>query len=440
MNFADMTTPLLPFNIVAKTTVFFRGLQLTKWVVFFFAIYLVLVIKIATFRDLSESVLFGSYSILVAGYILSRFLMTYFYKPDVKGDTHYEPTISFIIPAKNEEEYIGKTLRCMLESDYPKEKMEIIAVNDGSSDRTLEEMAKIYQEAEARGVAMTIVNWKENRGKREGMAEGAYRAKGEIIFFIDSDSFVKPSTVRQSVKYFVDRKVAGVSGHADVHNAHKNLLTKMQAVRYYIGFRVYKGAEALFGSVTCCSGCCAAYRRAYVMDVIEFWRQQKFLGNYCTFGDDRSLTNFLLSKWKIIYAPEAEVTTVVPETWKIFLRQQVRWKKSWTRESLRAAQFMWKKHPLMAVSFFLGLILPLMAPIIVLRALVWLPVADNIMPWFYLFGILLMAFIYGLYYHIYKKDGLWIYGIMFVFFYVTVLIWQLPYAILTIRNAKWGTR
>src|SRR3989344_4550225 len=147
MNFADMTTPLLPFNILARRQFFFRGLQLTKWVVFFFAIYLVLVIKIATFRDLSESVLFGSYSILVAGYILSRFLMTYFYKPDVQTDTYYEPTISFVTPAKNEETYIAKTLRCMLDSDYPKEKMEIIAINDGSTDRTLQEMINVRQEA-----------------------------------------------------------------------------------------------------------------------------------------------------------------------------------------------------------------------------------------------------------------------------------------------------
>ena len=176
------------------------------------------------------------------------------------------------------------------------------------------------------------------------------------------------------------------------------------------------------------------------MEVMEPWLQQKFLGNSCTFGDDRSLTNFLLRKWKVVYAPEAEVTTVVPSSWHVFLKQQLRWKKSWTRESLRAAMFMWRKHPVMALSFFLGLLLPLLAPVIVLRALVWLPVADNIMPWFYLFGIILMAFIYGLYYHIYKRDGLWIYGVVFVFFYVTVLIWQLPYAILTIRNANWGTR
>lgn len=440
MKLASTPTTFPLVLVPVKILGFFRDLQFAKWALFFFAIYVVIVIKIATFRELNENILFGSYSILVAGYILSRFLITYFYKPVVATDTQYEPTISFVTPAKNEEDYIEKTLRCMLESDYPRAKMEIIVVNDGSTDGTLQAMMRAKEEASKRGIAMAVVDWQQNKGKREAMAEGARLAKGEIVLFIDSDSFVHASTARESVKYFVDRKVAAVSGHADVHNASTNLLTKMQAVRYFIAFRVYKGAEALFGSVTCCSGCSAAYRREYLMEVVEPWLQQRFLGGACTFGDDRSLTNFLLKKWKIIYAPEAKVTTVVPDTWRVFLRQQVRWKKSWTRESLRAAMFMWKKHPIMALSFFIGLLLPLLAPIIVLRALFWLPFTNGITPWFYLFGIVLMAFIYGLYYHIHRKDGLWAYGMVFVFFYVTVLIWQLPYAILTLRNSKWGTR
>lgn len=429
--------PLLLFE---KAMSIVREAQLSKWVVFYFAIYIVFVIKLGTARELGDNIIFGSYSILVAGYIISRFLLAYFYNPAVQRDTEHEPTVSFITPAKNEEKYIGMTLRGMLEVDYPARKIEIIAVNDGSTDRTLEEMMRVRQEAGQKEVKMRVISWKQNRGKRRAMAEGACLATGEILFFIDSDSFVKPLTVKETVKYFADPQVAAVSGHADVYNAHANLLTRMQAVRYFIAFKVYKGAEALFGSVTCCSGCSGAYRKAYVMEVLEPWLKQTFLGAPCTFGDDRSLTNFLLKKWKVIYAPEAQVTTVVPDTWETFLKQQLRWKKSWTRESLRAGVFMWRKHPLMAFSFFLGVLLPLVAPVIVLRALVWLPVAEGIMPLFYIFGIVLMAFIYGIYYRIYRKDGLWMYGILFVFFYVSFLVWQLPYAIFTLRNGAWGTR
>lgn len=286
-----------------------------------------------------------------------------------------------------------------------------------------------------------VVDWKENRGKREGMAECVRQSKNEIIIFIDSDSFVKPNTARELIKYFIDPKVAAVAGHAYVANANTNILTKMQDVRYFVAFRAYKSAEALFGTVTCCSGCCSAYRKEYVLKVLDNWLNQKFLGVQCTYGDDRSLTNFLLQKgYKALFAPKAIAYTFVPDTFKKFMRQQLRWKKSWTRESLRAGLFMWKKNPIMSISYYLGVILPLLAPVIVVRALLWYPYATGKTPWFYLFGLALMAFIYGLYYYIHTKNKKWIYGVLFVTFYTIVLIWQLPWAILNLRDPKWGTR
>src|SRR6185436_8853881 len=101
---------------------------------------------------------------------------------------------------------------------------------------------------------------------------------GEIVIFIDSDSFVDPKAAREMIKYFSNPQIGAVAGHAEVHNAYQNLLTKMQAVRYFVAFKAYKSAEALFGAVTCCSGCCSAYRRESVMKFLELWVRQKFLG------------------------------------------------------------------------------------------------------------------------------------------------------------------
>jgi hyaluronan synthase len=273
------------------------------------------------------------------------------------------------------------------------------------------------------------------------MAECVKRSRNEIIVFIDSDSFVEPSTARELVKYFIDPKVAAVAGHTYVANADTNTLTKMQDVRYFVAFKAYKAAEALFGAVTCCSGCCSAYRKESVLEVLDKWLKQRFLGIQCTYGDDRSLTNFLLQKgYKALFAPEATAYTFVPDTFRKFMRQQLRWKKSWTRECLKASCFIWKKNPIMAVSFYLGIILPLFAPIVVLRALIWYPYATGKTPWFYLMGLLLIAVVYGLYYFIHTKDRKWIFGVLFATFYAVVLIWQLPWAILNLRDPKWGTR
>src|SRR3989344_1800576 len=185
------------------------------------------------------------------------------------------------------------------------------------------------------------------------MAECVRRPNKEHIFFFVSDSFVQNNALREIVKYFSHPKVGAVAGHAYVTNANKNVLTKMQAVRYYVAFKAYKAAEALFGAVTCCSGCCSAYRKSAVMPFLEKWVKQRFLGVQCTYGDDRSLTNYTLYYgYDCIFAPEVIAHTIVPDTFKIFMRQQFRWKKSWARESLLAAAFMWRKNIIMSLSFY----------------------------------------------------------------------------------------
>lgn len=436
-------------TLIAKGIQSWKGRRITPWVIFFFLIYVVAIIKFSTIRQLSNDLLFAGYSIAVSFYIISRFALAYFYVPrqmaadkDAKtGDERYEPTISFAVPSKDEGENIRETILRIAASEYPTEKFDIIAVNDGSGDNTLDEMYAAKEIARTMGVVVRVIDWKENKGKREGMAECVRQSNKDIIFFVDSDSFLEKDAARNVVKYFKNPKIGAVAGQAFVANADTNMLTKMQSVRYYVAFKAYKSAEALFGSVTCCSGCCSAYRRSSIVPFLDAWANQKFLGVRCTYGDDRSLTNYTLYHgYDTIFAPDVIAHTFVPDTFKVFMRQQLRWKKSWIRESLLAGTFIWKKNIIMSTSFYLGVILPLLAPLIVARALVWYPFTTNKLPLYYLFGLFLMGVIYGLYYYIYTSDRKWIYGVLFATFYTLVLIWQLPYAILNIRDARWGTR
>jgi hyaluronan synthase len=215
----------------------------------------------------------------------------------------------------------------------------------------------------------------------------------------------------------------------------------MQDVRYYVAFKAYKWAEAIFDTVTCCSGCCSAYKTTYVKDVLDEWLNQTFLWERCTYWDDRSLTNYLLKKWyKTLYNPDAISYTFVPENLRQFMKQQLRWKKSWVRESLIASLFIWRRHPIMSISYWIGVILTLLAPIVVIRAVIRVPISHWNFPWFYLFWLLLMAWVYGMYYYAYKRDMNWVYWVLFSIFYTLILIWQLPYAILTIKDTRWWTR
>jgi hyaluronan synthase len=374
------------------------------------------------------------YGILVSIYIISRMLIAAFYRPP--PDSDYRPTVSVVIACKDEEASIARTIKAVYDSDYNHDKIEVIAVDDGSTDNTLSEMRRT-QEVFPK---IKIISFATNRGKRHAMASGARVATGDIMIYVDSDSFLARNGIRKMVRGFADPEVGAVCGHAYVQNATKNLLTKMQEVRYHAAFRVVKAAESVFSAVTCCSGCFAAYRRSYVMEVLDDWLNQKFLGTEATFGDDRSLTNSLLRNYRILYDSEATCTTIVPEKMSVFFRQQARWKKSWIRESLRASCFMWKKHPMPAISFYLGVIFPFVAPIVVGHALVLPLFGLGNFSYLYIYGAMLMAALYGLVYLARHRSSMWIYGILFSLFYMLVLVWQTYYALVTVRRNHWGTR
>ena len=133
----------------------------------------------------------------------------------------------------------------------------------------------------------------------------------------------------------------------------------------------------MFGAVTCCSGCFSAYRRDAIAPLLERWEHQRFLGRPATYGDDRSLTNYVLRDWRVHYDELARSQTIVPAHFRLFLRQQLRWKRSWTRESLIVGRFIWRKHPLACMWTYLGIVLPLIAPIVAVRAVAWQPLVGG---------------------------------------------------------------
>ena len=381
---------------------------------------------------------FGIYGLVVVTYILSRFAISLFYRSH--RDAGLEPPVAVIVPAFNEEEAIAASIQAILDQDYPAEKLEVVVVNDGSTDATGREIERVRATAPGRVVP---VHFPANRGKRAAMAAGIRRTSADVIAFVDSDSVLEPDALRRLMQGFADERVGAVCGHADVLNVRESLLTRMQAVRYFVAFKVIKAAESVFDAVTCCSGCFAAYRRAAIARHLEEWEHQTFLGAPATFGDDRSLTNYVLRDWKVTYEARAVSHTIVPATFKQFLVQQARWKRSWTRESLIVGRFVWRKHPAAAAATYVGVILPLLAPLAAVRAMVYQPLfAGTGWPVLYVLGIYAVALIYGLYYALRhgRYDTMWIWGVVFVFFYLAFLVWQTYYAMLTANRTTWGTR
>jgi len=397
----------------------------------------VVAFKAAFVQALAVDPIFTTYGLVVSAYIISRFAFSLLYRrPRNHG---LEPRVAVVVPAFNEEQAIGHSLRALLALDYPAEKLELVAVDDGSTDATLAEM----REVAAQSSRVRVIHFHENRGKRAAMAAGIRATEAEIVAFVDSDSVLEPDAMRRLVQGFGDPGVGAMCGHASVLNAKESWITRMQAVRYFVAFKVVKAAESLFNAVTCCSGCFSAYRRKAILPRLEWWENQTFLGCPSTFGDDRSLTNCVLRDWKVRYDSTAVSHTIVPNTFVTFMRQQLRWKRSWTRESLIVSTFIWRKHPVAAITTYVGIVLPLVAPMIALRTALWLPLAAHAgFPFVYVVGVYSMAVAYGLYYAVRhnRYDTLWIFGVVFCFFYFVFLLWQTYYAIATARTAKWGTR
>ena len=388
------------------------------------------------------------YSIIAAMFLLTRYLFASFYRP-VRIDPNYTPGVSIIIPCFEEEEWIQRTVHSCINQDYPVDKLEVIVVDDCSKDHSAERVEEIIaklKEADtgdhAYRVAERIRFFRQsaNLGKRDAMARGAREARHELLVFVDSDSFLDPFAVRNIVQPFKDKEMGGVSGRTDVANTYTNALTKMQAVRYSIAFRVMKAAEGYFDAATCLSGPLSCYRRDLVLKYMDAWLNQRFLGQKATFGDDRSMTNFILRHNRTTYQDSAVCMTIVPRSYKVFLRQQMRWKRSWLRESLIASRFMWKKEPFMALSFYMGVLVPIAAPVIVLYNLIYVPIMHRVFPTSFIIGMLMMSLLMSMAQLFIRRSTTWIYALWFCLYYEAVLLWQMPVAWVTFWKTTWGTR
>jgi hyaluronan synthase len=394
------------------------------------------VTKDLTFASLARDPLFATYSVAVVIYVLGRFVLALFYR-SVPDTGWFEPSVSVIIPAFNEEDGIVGTIESCLDVDYPTDLLEVIVVNDGSTDGTWERIL----EAKERWPRLYAVDLGRNYGKRGAMAEGIRRARGEVLCFVDSDSYLDRDAVTAIAQPFADPRVGAVVGHADVRNDTTNWITKMQQVRYYSAFRVIKGTESMLsGNVICASGCCAAYRTSAVLPLLDEWEFQTFLGRPATFGDDRALTNRILMNYRVVYQASARAETVVPDTLRVFFRQQLRWKKSWLRESMQVLRYFWRKNPIAALFTYASIAFPFFAPFVVMHA-----VAGRLFGgeasglWFYIIGSYAMAVLYSLYYA-FKRGALWYHGMTFVALYMSVLVFQTYWGIFTMRDTRWGTR
>ncbi|MBB1140800.1 glycosyltransferase family 2 protein [Myroides sp. WP-1] len=377
-------------------------------------------------------------------FLLYIFYQYFKYKPVAAVDDEQLPTCTVIVPAYNEGRLVYDTLLSLAQSDFPAEKLEIISFDDGSKDDTWEWM----QRAKAvLGSRVTIYQQPKNMGKRHALYRGFNLGKGEVFVTVDSDSIVKQDTLRQLVSPFVNNDLCGaVGGNVAVLNTQNGIIPKMLNVSFVFSFEFIRSAQSALNSVLCTPGALAAYRREAVMNCLEAWINQTFMGNPSDIGEDRAMTNMILKQgYHVLFQKNAYVLTNTPERFKGLYKMFIRWERSNVRENIMMSKFAFTKFRkgstvgprILLLNQWLKVILAYPMLLLMLYLVLSYPIMFVTSA---LAGILIFSSIQVIFYaNKYTiKDSFWAYT--YSIFYTFTLFWITPYAIATANRRGWLTR
>lgn len=374
--------------------------------------------------------------------LVFRTALWFRYRPHPSASMANAPNLTVVIPAYNEGPMVEKSIESVAAARYPRTRLEILVVDDGSRDDT---WSFIGRAAERHPGLVTAVRFPRNRGKRAALEEGFRRARGEVLVTIDSDSVIDAGTLLAMAGPFRNPRVGAVAGKVMVFNRRHGLIPRMLQVRFMLAFDFLRAVQSTYGTVYCCPGALAGYRTAVVREVLDGWVNQRFLGVPCTFGEDRALTNEILGRgYDAVYQRSAVVHTVVPQTYRRLTKMYLRWDRSYVREELRFLREIVWRRPLRArlIALVDSLVTNLRFPVAyatlgLLAALTFLD------PWTLLrvfFAIGVMALFYALYFLRSERSWSFVYGVLYAYFAFFALFWIFPYAVITARAQGWLTR
>ena len=379
----------------------------------------------------------------VAFFIYNVYL--YFrYKPIQSVSDGELPSVTVIVPAYNEGKLVWDTLLSIAASDFPEQKLQLLAIDDGSKDDTWYWM----QEAKKRlGDRLTIFQQPENKGKRHALYRGFNMGTGEIFVTIDSDSIVKPDTLRNLVSPFITNEDCGaVAGNVQVLNNQQAMLPKMLNVSFVMSFEFIRSVESMLGTVLCTPGALAAYRSEAVFKCLPEWINQTFMGQPSDIGEDRAMTNMILKQGKkVLFQRNSYVLTNVPERYTGLYKMFIRWGRSNVRENLMMAKFVFTNFRkgskagarLLYINQFLSIAMAYPFLLFMLFFVVTHPILFISSTFA---GILIASSFPVLFYakRYSVSESLWAYT--YSILYTFGLFWIMPYAIATAGKRGWLTR
>ncbi len=379
-------------------------------------------------------------------YFAWQTLLYFRYKPvpAVSGDRL--PGCTVIVPAYNEGEGVRHALESVLKSDYPAEKLEIIAIDDGSRDDTWMWISRTAEEA---GGRLRTLRLEKNGGKRNAIYQGLRLSDKEIFVTIDSDSIVAPDTLRNLLSPFADDpQLGGVAGNIRVLNLEDGMVPRMLDVNFAFSFDFIRSAQSVIRSVMCTPGALSAYRRSYIEPFLGEWLNQTFLGQPSNIGEDRAITNLLIREGHAVtFQNTAVAFTDMPSDYLPLCKMLIRWARSNIRENLSMAAFAFRRltlrdrnHLGMQINLIMQSIW-MFTPMFFLFTALYCLSQDAPAFLYSVFIVTVIwstfpALVYAAKYE--KNESLWAY--VFGFFNFLALSWIGPYSLLTVHRSGWLTR
>lgn len=224
-------------------------------------------------------------------------------------------TISILIPMHNEEQVLSFVLEALLECDYDRDRMEIIPINDNSTDHTRQLLDEYHEKYE---FIRPLHRDCPDRGKPAGLNDAMQLAKGEIIIVFDADYRPARDMLKQLAIAFEDPEVGAVMGRVIPYNTNKNLLTRLINLERSGGYQVDQQARYNLRTIPQYGGTVGGFRKDIMMEMGGF--------NPLVLAEDTELTYRLYTNgWKVIYANSAECYEEAPETWEVRGKQIRRW-------------------------------------------------------------------------------------------------------------------
>ncbi|RJX34980.1 MAG: glycosyltransferase family 2 protein [Desulfarculus sp.] len=384
-------------------------------------------------------------SLVIAVFALAwRVYLAATYRPQEPCADGELPSITVVVPAYNEGAQVQKTIQSIAASDYPAERMQILAVDDGSRDDTW-----LWMERAAAGLPgrVELVRLAVNSGKRAALYAGFQRARGEILVTMDSDSEVLPQTLRHLVTPMVrDHLVGAVAGNVRVLNRTKGVIPRMLDVNFTFSFDFIRASQSRINTVMTTPGALSAYRFAVVKPLLAAWLHQRFLGRPANIGEDRSLTNFVLrSGYHAHFARKAVVLTEVPLEYRGMCRMFLRWARSNVRETLVMTSFLFRRFrstPALGarVNLFIHLFRMTAGEWLKLGAVGVILAAPDVMAINLFMGAAIGGMLPALVYVWHRRDSNFLWSFPYMLLWMVGLSWISLWALLTPHKNGWLTR